>query len=273
MPLITITHGIGCNGRTVAKRVAESLSIPLYDDAKLMEEAKRMGLDLNRLQGFQEKAPGWFDRLLGEPFDVFANLMSSVIYEAARRGEGVIIGHGSQVLLKDFSCAMHVLVVSTEEHRTKNIMTQMGISREAAGKIIQKSDNENMGFYRYAFQKDWDDPDMYDVCINPGKIGIERTVQTITEMAQYPELKACNIYAVDALDRFSKTKRIEASLIEQGVHVKGLRLEMPEKGLVQISGILDNPMDKDSIAEIIKQTPGVVRVDMDTLMVLPASYD
>lgn len=62
MPLITITQNIGSDGISVARRVAAVLRIPLYDDAKLMEEAIRMGLDIEQLQGLQEKAPGWFEQ-------------------------------------------------------------------------------------------------------------------------------------------------------------------------------------------------------------------
>ncbi|MDZ7599436.1 MAG: BON domain-containing protein [Desulfobacterales bacterium] len=74
-------------------------------------------------------------------------------------------------------------------------------------------------------------------------------------------MKACNVYAVDALERFSKTKRIEASLLEQGLQPMGLQVEMPEKGFVRISGIVENQVSKDSIAQLVKLTPGVERVD------------
>ena len=61
--------------------------------------------------------------------------------------------------------------------------------------------------------------------------------------------------------------------MEQGFQFKGLRVEMPEKGFVQLSGIVEIHVNKDSIAEVIKLIPGVERVDMDMLMVLPVSYD
>lgn len=48
---------------------------------------------------------------------------------------------------------------------------------------------------------------------------------------------------------------------------------MPEKGLVRISGIVENQVSKESIAQLVKLTPGVERVDTDMRMVLPASYD
>jgi hypothetical protein len=44
MPLITITHTIGCDALAIARRVADGLSVEIYDDSRLREEAFRMGL-------------------------------------------------------------------------------------------------------------------------------------------------------------------------------------------------------------------------------------
>ena len=106
--------------------------------------------------------------------EMYLNLMESVIYEAARRGQGVIIGHGSQMLLHDFGCAMHVLVTAHEESRIHRLMHEMKLSREAAQKLIRQSDNQKKGFFRYAFHKDWDDPTLYDLYVNPDKIGSDK---------------------------------------------------------------------------------------------------
>jgi cytidylate kinase len=270
MPLITITQSIGSDGLAVARRVANDLHVGLYDDPKLREEAVRMGLDVGKLDGFQEKAPTWFHRLMGDKPEVYAHLIGSVIYEAARSGDGVIIGHGSQVLLKDFSCAMHVLVTATTERRINNLMGQ-NLTREAAEKVIRKSDSQNKEFFRFTFHRHWDDPSLYDLCINPDKIGIERASQTIVETARYPELKACNIYALDAIERFSLTKRIEAALVEMNLLPMGTLVEMPEKGIVRISGVLDDQEDEERIAKVVRSIPGVEKLELDVLIV-PARY-
>jgi CMP/dCMP kinase len=271
MPLITITQSIGCDGLAVAKRVAEVLDVGLYDDSKLREEAIRLGIDAEKLEGMQEKTSTWFNRLMGDKPEVYANLMGSVIYETARSGEGVIIGHGSQMLLQDFSCAMHVLVTATKDRRTSNLMNLMNLSREAAEKVIQKSDSQNKEFFQYVFHRDWDDPSLYDLCVNPGKIGIDRASQTIVDTAGYSELKACNIYALEAIERLSLAKRIEASLSELDLKPLGLGVEVPEKGVVHISGIIYNHEDKERIPKVVRGIPGVERVDMD-VMVMPREY-
>jgi hypothetical protein len=150
-------------------------------------------------------------------------------------------------------------------------MIGSGKAQEAAEKVVHKSDNQNKEFFRYVFHRDLDDPSLYDLCVNPGKIGIERASQTIVETAGYPELNECNIYALDAIERLSQTKRIEASLSELDLKPLGLVVEVPEKGVVQISEILLNHEDKERILKVVRGIPSVERVDMD-VMVMPTEY-
>ncbi|RPJ10391.1 MAG: hypothetical protein EHM37_13200 [Deltaproteobacteria bacterium] len=138
--------------------------------------------------------------------------------------------------------------------------------------LIRQSDNQKKGFFRYAFHKDWDDPTLYDLCINPDKIGSERAAQLIMEMARSSELKSCSIYALDALERLSQKKRIEATLIEMDLRHSGLSVEMPEKGIAHITGVLYNHMDKGRIPTVVGRIPGVERVQVDVTLV-PAGYD
>jgi len=272
MALITLTHTVGSGALEIARRVADSLDVEIYDDVRLKEEALRMGLHAEELKGFDEKAPDWFERLWSNKPDMYLHLMESVIFEAARLGEGVIVGHGSQVLLHDFGCAMHVLVAAQEESRIRNLIREMNLSREAARRQIHKSDAQKNGYFQYAFNKDWNDPALYDLCVNPDKIGLERAAQLVFDMARSPELKACSIYARDALERLSQTKRIEASLLEMDLRHAGLKVEIPEKGVAQISGVLYKHEDKGRIPEVVGKIPGVEKVHLDVTM-MPAAYD
>ena len=94
MPLITISRGIGCGGMIIARLVAEGLKLELFDDRRLQEEAIKMGL---RPENIDENAPGFLDRILSKKPEIYLDYMESIIYEVAKRGEGVIIGHGSQI--------------------------------------------------------------------------------------------------------------------------------------------------------------------------------
>jgi cytidylate kinase len=274
MPLITITESTGCNGLAIARQVAGELGIELYDDSRLREEAIRMGLHEEKLKGFQEKAPDWFERLSGGKPEIYLELMESVIYQAARHGEGIILGHGSQVLLHDFGCAAHVLVTAHEESRIHSLVHQMNLSPEAARKVIRQSDSRKTSFFRYAFHKDWDDPSLYDLCINPDKIGAERAARLVIDLARSPELKACSVYALEALQRLSQTRQVEAALREVDLRHSGLRVEMPDKGVVRISGVLYRAEDKGRIpAAIAGKIAGVEKIQIEDVIVAPAGYD
>jgi cytidylate kinase len=271
MPLITITHPAGSEGMSIAGRVAQALNTELYDDARLREEARRMGVEPEGLGGFQERAPEFFERIFTNRPEIYQNLTASVMFEVARRGEGVIVGHGSQVLLKDFRCALHVLVQADDDTRVRSLMLALKASREAAVEVMRRSDRFKKGYFRYAFDKDWNDPCLYDLCVNPAKIGVDAAARIIVDTASSPELGPCSVYAIEAMERLAQTRRVQAALYEIGAHNGTLRVEMPQKGRVRISGALYRHEDKDRIPARLKDVPGVEAVQMD-VAVIPEGY-
>jgi len=91
-------------------------------------------------------------------------------------------------------------------------------------------------------------------------------------MVRSSEMRACSMYALDALERLSQTKRIEASLMAMDLRHAGLRVEMLEKGVAQVSGVLYRHEDKGRIPAVVGRIPGVDKVQMD-VRVMPAGYD
>lgn len=198
---------------------------------------------------------------MGEP-EIYLNLMESAVFEIASRGEGVIIGHGSQVLLQDFGCAMHVLILASEEQRIANLIREYQVSREDAKKLIQQSDKQNREFFSFAFHKDWKDSVLYDLCINPGKMGTDRAVQLIMETAQFSEMQACSINAREAIERISQIKRIETYILELDLGPLGLKVTIPQKGVMHIAGMIRNKEDRRRLEDAAKRIPGIEQIHM-----------
>ena len=73
-----------------------------------------MGVRSEDLKSLDETAPGLFDRILGKKPDWYLDIMEAVVYKVSRQGQGVIIGHGSQMLLRDFGCALHIRVHASQ---------------------------------------------------------------------------------------------------------------------------------------------------------------
>jgi osmotically-inducible protein OsmY len=72
------------------------------------------------------------------------------------------------------------------------------------------------------------------------------------------------------MERFSQTKRVEAALMELDLQPLGARVEVIEKGIVHISGLIYKHEDTERIEKVIRGIPGVERVEMD-VMVMPAA--
>lgn len=267
MSLITITRCIGCGGMTIARNVAEGLNIELYDDHRLQEEAGKIGIQPEILKELDEKAPGLFNRLFSYKPDIYLDLMESVIYEVARKGEGVILGHGAQLLLRDFSCALHVLIHASEPFRIKHLMDQQELSSEAAKKMIHKSDHERKGFLRFAFHKDWDDLSLYDLVINRDKLSTESASSLIIEVAQSQEIKECSLTALDAMERMSLEKKIEAALIRNNITTNEINIEVPVKGFAYITGWTHTQEQKDHVVQVVQGVPGVTEVKSEVMVV------
>jgi cytidylate kinase len=267
MPLITISRGIGCGGMIIARLVADGLKLELFDDHRLQDEVVRMGVRPVDVEEMDEKAPGFFDLMFSKKPEVYLYYMEAAVYEIAKKGEGVIIGHGSQMLLRDFECALHVHIYAGESTRVKNLMKLKGLSEQAARKLIRKSDHEQQGFFQYAFHMDWTDPSLYDLIINMEQLGIDLPAKLIMEAARSEQIKPCSMTAMDAMDKQSLKKKVQAVLLSKGINLATLFIEVPEKGIVQIHGLTQFEKRKELILNTLNGIEGVSKVEEDISIV------
>ena len=263
MTLVTITAGIGCGASSIGLRVADKLQLDFYDDRRLAKEAINLGISPEDLRGFDEKAPGLLSRLFGQRPEIYLDLMQSLVYKISSGGKAVILGHGAPWLLQDFGCALHVRINTSNDSRIRQLTDQHGISRQAAEKLIEKSDAERNGFFQYAFGMDWNDLSLYDLIINPDKLNEELTATIIVETAQSQEIKACSLTALDAMENLSLVKRVEAAMLRAKISLHELNIEVPEKGVVQVSGWLSPLVSKTGLLEVIKRVSGGSDVKLD----------
>lgn len=269
MSLITITRGMGCGGEKIAAIVAEKLKVDLFDDIRLQEEAIKMGVPSDDLKGLDEKAPGFFDLLFGQNPEVYKDILESIIFGVAKKGEGVIIGHGSHFLLRDFNCALHVHLTASESFRVQQVMKERGLEQDIAKKLINKSDHGRRAFLRYAFNLDWNDISIYDIVINPEKIGIEKSANLILEAAGSQTVKECSLTALESMNRLSLAKKIEAALAKNSISQQNYHVEISGDGIAMVIGFTYSKDEKERLINTVKKVPGVNEVDSRIAVISP----
>lgn len=105
--------------------------------------------------------------------------LTSVIREIAARGNVVILGRGSQAILRDDPATFHVFVHAPRPQRIAMLSERDQISPEDAKKRIKDSDHNREAFHHRFFKVDAESPELYDVALNMKQISGALAVRLI----------------------------------------------------------------------------------------------
>jgi hypothetical protein len=171
------------------------------------------------------------------------------------------------MLLRDFGCALHVRIHSSEKQRMKNLVEENNLSQEAVRKLIRKNDNKRDGFFKFAFHMDLNDPSLYDLVINTAKISRETAARFIVDLASTEEISTCSLTALEAMEKLSLVKKVEAELLKHDVNIAMLQFEVPENGKLNIHGVATVQNEKDHILNVIKGMPEIKDIHSEIVIV------
>ena len=116
MYFVTVSEMLGSGGEKVARRVAEALKYPFYGKEELFKAAHEMGY-LSDVSHLELKSPHLLEKYFSDKPKIYLDRFQSVIYAVATKGNALFFGKGSQLLLHNFACALHVLITGTLENQ------------------------------------------------------------------------------------------------------------------------------------------------------------
>jgi len=256
MHFITISQMLGTDGEKIARKVASDLRYAFYGEQELFKAAEELDV-LADVKELDEKAPSFLERLFSEKPKVHLDRLQSVIYDVAKKGDAVFSGRGSQLLLNSFSCAFHVLVVGSHEKRLERVMKEIGLGREAAEKMISRSDQEKRDFIQFAFSEDWLNFHLYDLILNTDKLSLGSAAKAIIDSVQSEEIKDCARDSVNTFGKLSLQRRIESAFLEAGAPSSHLFFEVEDAENVRLYGFTSSKEEKGQIESMVKRVRGV----------------
>ena len=173
----------------------------------------------------------------------------------------------SHILLRAFTCALHIRVTASLEKRIQNLV-ERGSDRGGASKIPHKSDHEREAFIKFAFGVDWDNPELYDMVFNMDNVTVDLAIDTVLHLARSEEIQARSMDAIESLKMMGLARRAEAALIEAGFSSTSLSVAVVEPGKIRLTGPVAGESTKTKAEEILKGVKGVESVD-NALEVIP----
>jgi cytidylate kinase len=205
MSVITISRQSGSEGNQIVRMLCERLGYQYFDKHLMAQLAAEKGLDSieitdltaeeHHVKSFWEEA---FSNMavpqftapwaLTHPYqtqeEMTVRQVSGFIHAAYQHGNIVIVGRGSQVVLKEKADVLHVRIVAPLERRIARWMAREKVSHKEAGSIVKERDHQHIDFVQTYFDEDVNDPELYDLIINTDKLSLEAAVDLIIEAAR-----------------------------------------------------------------------------------------
>ena len=224
MTIVTVSGQPGTRARDIGRLAAERLGIDYIDQEILVEAARTMGVPVESVVPFEEERPtglgdrlasmlrrflersaaagaadpmmgaGGLDIVLGRTYaeaaaqevsdERYLSTLTDIIRDLAAHGDVLIIGRGSQVILKDRPGAVHVLLVAPLEQRVAAFAELQGISKEDAAKRVSEAEKGRASFHHAFFKIDVDNPKFYHLTLNTARLSLEQAAQLIADVAR-----------------------------------------------------------------------------------------
>lgn len=115
---------------------------------------------------------------------LYLETVTAIIRELTQRGDIVILGRGSQMILRDLPGALHVLCVAPKELRVRRFAQREGLSLEEAGRRLLEGDRARCAFYKKFWKVEVEDPHLYDLTVETSRLGIELAAELVASAAK-----------------------------------------------------------------------------------------
>lgn len=198
MRIITISREFGSGGRELGKRLADALGFAYYDreivssiaekcnlDEGYVENVLRKGLTINVPVTFGHTFYFYSDPTSENELKVL-NTQQQIIKELALRGDCVMVGRSSGIILEKYN-PLRLFVYADMEWKVKRCRERASADEHLTDRELEKKirqiDAGRARHQKLLTDRKWGDRAGYDLCINTTNLEIKKIIPGLKEMA------------------------------------------------------------------------------------------
>lgn len=198
MRIITISREFGSGGRELGKRLADALGFAYYDreivssiaekcnlDEGYVENVLRKGLTINVPVTFGHTFYFYSDPTSENELKVL-NTQQQIIKELALRGDCVMVGRSSGIILEKYN-PLRLFVYADMEWKVKRCRERASADEHLTDRELEKKirqiDAGRARHQKLLTDRKWGAPEGYDLCINTTNLEIKKIIPGLKEMA------------------------------------------------------------------------------------------
>jgi len=203
MTLVALSASYGAGGSVIGPALAERLDVPFIDRAIPLAVADRLDVPYDDAAAHDEQvSTGWLQRVLsgfvgadtGAPAPLPPDTFSSedfqratedVLRHQAATGEGVILGRGSIVLLREDPRALRVRLDGPPARRVEQAMhLDASLGREEAERALRNFDRTHAAYLQQFYGVDIRDSTLYHLVLDSTCLELSDCVEVIDRVAR-----------------------------------------------------------------------------------------
>lgn len=193
--VITISRQLGSGGAYIGQKLAKELNIFYADREIIRKAARELSVLLKDLEPRDEKVLSFWETFI--QFNAYSTdiyippkimaptdrelfqVESGIIERIAKERSAVIIGRCGFHILRDHPDHVSVFLHADAAFRRSRVQKLFNVSEDEAGEMIVQSDKDRELYCRTFTEKKWADAGNYDISIDTGRTGIEKTADII----------------------------------------------------------------------------------------------
>ena len=197
---VTIEREYGSGGGEIAQLVSNHLGWKLWDQLLTEEIARLAECPKSVVQLREERTDPLYYRLFKSflrgsyegslnayklklvDSESILKITERVVQHAARAGNAVIVGRGSQQFLRNRPDTLRVFLYAPREDKLRRLVAR-GKSQKDAEQLVDTVDRERTAFLKKYFHVDWPDRGVYHTMINTA-IGDHAVAKIILDLAK-----------------------------------------------------------------------------------------
>ena len=212
MAIITISGELAALGDETARELAKQLNFRFANRRVLEDRIRSYGIDGQKLTNYDERKPS-FLASLSQDRDDYLHYLKTAIFAEADQGSCVFIGRGATMVFRDMPAHISMFLAAPLDIRIERVKSYFHCDERRARQIIERSDQDRIGFHRYFFDIDWRDPGNYHMALNTAVFYPAACAEIVMQLKDHiftAEREALN------------TKRLKELILEQNIkhHIK-----------------------------------------------------
>jgi cytidylate kinase len=204
--IVTIEREYGSGGGEIAKMLSTRLGWKLWDQLLTEEIARLANCPKAVVEVREERTDPLYYRLFRSflrgsyegslnahklnvvDSESILKITERVVQQAARTGNSVIVGRGSQHFLRIRPDTLRVFLYAPREDKVRRLLAR-GKNHNEAQQLVDTIDRERADFIQKYFHVEWPDRAIYHTMINTA-IGDQAVVQMILDLMKVVDARA-----------------------------------------------------------------------------------